>query len=77
MASNIGEEIMSGQRILIGVLGFFALLALASLLNLNIPGPQPWLEPWTKWIAAVVGIVVSARVLWAGAAALQRFADRP
>ena len=58
---------------------FLALLVMLAVLSFffpHLPSPAPWLEAWTKWIAAAVGIVVSARVLWSGAAALQSFANR-
>jgi hypothetical protein len=58
-------------------LAFWVLLAVGSFFLPNLPSPAAWLEAWTKWIATAVGIVVSARVLWSGAAALQKFADRP
>ena len=57
-------------------LALLVILALVSFIFPHLPSPAPWLEAWTKWIAAAVGIVVSARVLWSGAAALQSFADR-
>ena len=63
---------MSGRDILIVVLVAWAILAVVSLVGLNVPPPSGWLEAWTKWIAAVVGIVVSARVLWSGAGLLQK-----
>ena len=47
-------------------------LALLSLLNVNVPPPAPWLEAWTKWLAAAVGTVVSARVLWTAALVLHK-----
>ena len=52
------------------------ILALLSLTGVNVPPPAAWLEAWTKWLATAVGIVVSARVLWAAALALHRFAAR-
>jgi hypothetical protein len=59
-----------------GAIVFWAVLAMLSLSGATPPPPSGWLEAWTKWIAAVVGIVVSARVLWSGAAALDKFANR-
>jgi hypothetical protein len=52
---------------------FWALLAILSLIGAALPPPSAWLDGWTKWIATVVGVVVSARVLWSGAAALSRY----
>ena len=64
---------MSGTNILRVVLGAWAILAVLSLFGLNdIPLPAGWLEAWTKWIATVVAIVVSARVLWSGAELLHK-----
>ena len=58
-------------------LALWVILAVVSVLFPHLPSPAPWLEAWTKWIAAAVGIVVSARVLWSGAAALQKYANKP
>ncbi len=57
-------------------LALWVILAVVSIFFPHLRSPAPWLEAWTKWIATAVGIVVSARVLWSGAAALQKFADR-
>ena len=63
---------MSGKNILMAVLAAWAILAVLSLLGLPLPPPAPWLDAWTKWIATVVAMVVSARVLWSGAVVLQK-----
>ena len=49
------------------VFGVALVLMVLSLTGVQLPPPEGWLEAWTKWIASVVGIVVAARVLWAGA----------
>jgi len=63
---------MSEKCILNTILAACAILALLSLLGLPIPPPASWLDAWTKWIATVVGIVMSARVLWSGSLWLQK-----
>ena len=55
---------MTDKDILIIVFVAWAILALLSLLGVDVPSPSSWLLDWTTWIAAAVGIVVSARVLW-------------
>ncbi len=67
---------MSVRNILMVILVTWAILAILSLLGLNVPSPAGWLEAWTKWIATVVGIVVSARVLWSGAELLQKLSKK-
>jgi len=52
---------------------FLMVLAYRALSGLGVPALDPALEAWTKWVAAVFGIVVSARVLWSGAAFLSKF----
>ena len=47
-------------------------LGIASFFGYSVPALNPQLEAWTKWAAAVLGILVSARVLWAGANFLQK-----
>ena len=56
------------KGVLVSVLLAWAALAVTSVAGVKVPPPADWLEAWTKWIAAVVAIVVSARVLWSGAA---------
>jgi hypothetical protein len=34
----------------------------------------PALQSWTTWVGSVAAIIVSAKVLWAAAAALQKYA---
>lgn len=65
---------MMTTKLLLAVLAFWAVLAILSFGGATLPSPSSWLEAWTKWIASVVGIVVAARVLWTGAAALNKFA---
>ncbi len=72
----IGESAKSNPVTTV-FLAFWVLLAVASLLWPHLPSPAAWLDAWTKWIATAVGVVVSARVLWSGAAALQRYANKP
>jgi hypothetical protein len=47
---------------------FLVLVALASLLKpltgWSLPAPGAEVEAWTKWVASVVAVVVSARVFW-------------
>jgi hypothetical protein len=71
----IGESAKSNP-VTSAFLALWVVLAVVSFVFPHLPSPAPWLEAWTKWIAAAVGVVVSARVLWSGAAALQKFADR-
>jgi hypothetical protein len=63
---------MSTQRSTLFAAGIAALLAFLSLIGVNAPPPSEWLVAWTTWVAAAVGIVVSARVLWAGGTRLLR-----
>ncbi|HEY7635505.1 MAG TPA: hypothetical protein VH763_08180 [Gemmatimonadales bacterium] len=71
---------MSTQRPWNGVVFYVGLgLALVVVIAINesdfaLLPPKDWLEKWTAWVGTVVGIVVAARVLWAGASALQRWA---
>ncbi len=58
-------------------LALWVILAVVSFFYPNLRSPAAWLDAWTKWIATAVGIVVSARVLWSGAAALQKYANKP
>ena len=55
---------------------FTLVLACMSANGSTLPAFDPKLETWTKWVASVVGIIVSARVLWSGAALLQKKADK-
>jgi peptidoglycan/LPS O-acetylase OafA/YrhL len=57
--------------------GLLACLALIALVSGSLPGPPEWLEGGTKWIGTMVGLVVSARLLWSGAAALSRLRPEP
>lgn len=66
------DNIMTG--ILIGVLVVCAILAGISLAGVDLPPPASWLQAWTRWIATVVGIVVSAKVLLWGMAVFQKYA---
>lgn len=61
------------ETIIIVALVASAILVILSLFGVKVQPPAPWLESWTKWIATVVAIVVSARVLWTGAALLQEY----
>ena len=72
---TIGESAKSNP-VTSAFLALLVILAVVSFFLPHLPSPAAWLEAWTKWIATAVGIVVSARVLWSGAAALQSFADR-
>lgn len=65
---------MTSKSILVLVLVAWVILAVFALAGAVFPLPPEWLQAWTKWIATVVGIVVSARVLWSGAALLQKYA---
>jgi hypothetical protein len=38
----------------------------------TFPAVNPVLEGWTKWVASVVAIIVSARVLWTTAVWIER-----
>ena len=53
------------KLVIVFVIGVFLALLLSSI-GLDVPPPASWLWAWTNWIAAAVGIVVSARVLWSG-----------
>lgn len=50
----------------------FGLAALAALAGVDVPLPPDWLKAWTAWVGSVVGIIVAARVLFAGARWLQK-----
>lgn len=60
--------------VVIVALAFLVLLALISLVGSAVPAFDPALEAWTKWVASIVAIIVSARVLWAGASWLRKAA---
>jgi hypothetical protein len=62
---------MTRNQIIGVVLAAWVILALLSLIGARVPAPAEWLWGWTKWISTVIGIVVSARVLWSGAEALR------
>jgi hypothetical protein len=59
--------------------GFLVIVALASLVQpwtgRSFPAPGAALEAWTKWVASLVAIVVSARVFWSVSAWLIKRAD--
>lgn len=55
----------------IGVL-FLVGLAFAPLTGMAVPTFNPALESWTKWVASIVGIIVSARVLWTTAVWIEK-----
>jgi hypothetical protein len=42
-------------------------LAQKSISGNPLPAFDPVLESWTTWTASVVGMIISARVLWEGA----------
>ncbi len=65
--------VMPGQLIFGSVVGAILILAAAHVVGL-IPMPSPALEAWTTWIGKVVGILVAAKVFWAGAKALEKLA---
>jgi hypothetical protein len=61
----------SNEKWILFLIGFVCvILILLSFRNADIQGPADWLVEWTAWIASVVGIVVSARILWVGGQAL-------
>ena len=68
---------MTEKRVLISVAVICTTAVIASLLGVSLPPPAGWLEAWTKWIASVVAIVLSARVLWIGGNALIKYSNRP
>ena len=67
---------MSTTKVLMLVLVGWAILAFLSLAGANLSPPAAWLDAWTTWIATVVAIVISARVLWSGATALRNLGGR-
>ena len=64
---------MNEKQILMSVTIICAAAVIVSLLGVSLPPPATWLEAWTMWVASVVGIVVSARVLWVGGDALIKY----
>lgn len=48
---------------------------LAVLCGLGLPGPTDALNKWTDWAGKVVGVLVAARVLWAGGTFLEKKAN--
>jgi membrane associated rhomboid family serine protease len=56
--------------VIVGVV-LVTVLAGLGLSGSTIPAFPPALEGWTGWVASVVGIIVSARVLWTVAAWIQ------
>ncbi len=66
---------MTEKHMLLSVALICATAVIVSLLGVSLPAPAGWLEVWTKWIASVVAIVVSARVLWAGGDALKKYSN--
>jgi hypothetical protein len=69
------EAHMNEKQILMSVAIIAAAAAIVSLLGVSLPPPAAWLEAWTMWVASVVGIVVSARVLWVGGDALIKYSN--
>ena len=61
---------------LVSVAVICATAVIVSLLGVSLPPPAGWLEAWTMWVASVVAIVISARVLWIGSDALKKYSDR-
>ena len=47
------------------------MLIVLVIMVFNLPGPSDSLEAWTEWAGKVVGILVAARVFWAGARFLE------
>ena len=66
---------MNEKYILMSVAIICVVAAIVSILGVSLPPPAAWLEAWTMWIASVVGIVVSARILWAGRDALIKYSN--
>jgi hypothetical protein len=58
-----------GWVVAIGV-GLVFAVGLLSFFGMNVPAFNPALESWTKWLAGLVAIIISARVLWTTAEAL-------
>ena len=66
-----GNMSLTGNQILGLIIITWAVLAGLSILGITLPSPAGWLIAWTQWIGIVVGIIVTARVLWSGAKLIQ------
>ena len=55
-----------------GIALVVALLFAVLCVCLKLPGPTAELNQWTEWVGKVVGILVAARVFWAGANFVER-----
>jgi hypothetical protein len=60
------------ERTVVGLAAAVILLILLLAQVGVMPAPTEALEAWTTWLAKFVGIVVAARVLWAGAKVLEK-----
>ena len=69
-AGTFGVVVAVGVIVLLLVGGF-------AYFGSTVPTFPAALQSWTGWFASVVAIIVSARVLWAAAVAMQKYADRP
>ena len=57
------------------VVGIIVLISVAASVNQpDWKSPADWLLAWTSWVGSVVGIVVAAKVFWAGSNAANQFA---
>ena len=59
---------LAAGMVILGIVFVVALAAL-SLTQIEVPAPKDWLIKWTNWVATVVAIIVSSRVVWIGAEA--------
>jgi hypothetical protein len=57
---------MNINYILGTIIAICAVLFFASIFGPDFPPPDSWLLAWTSWVGSVVGIVVAAKVFWAG-----------
>jgi hypothetical protein len=58
--------------VIVGIVVLFSVVT--SAIFPNWKPPADWLLVWTGWVGSVVGIVVAAKVFWAGGEAAKEFA---
>ena len=66
-----------GGKLALSILLIFVVVVCSVATSVIFPGwksPADWLLAWTSWVGSVVGIVVAARVFWAGSNVANEFA---
>jgi hypothetical protein len=64
------------MKTLLVAFGVAAILAILSLVGVDVPSPSEWLEKWTSWICTVATTIVAVRVFWYVAPALTAYLSR-